>query len=234
MSATRPLGALTGTGADANAAQAMVAGGAVTTSAPSYTTATVNALSLDTAGNLRTVAGAGTAEIGKVAFDHISVAGTAMTRPANTTAYSANDSISDNATAGSVTANVVTLSDTNDDPVNLTEILLASTDTGLGGATVRIHLFNSNPTSSSGVVGGDNAAWSNKQAGWVGSMSGVMTAFSDGSRGRLVPDAGSNIIIDPVSGGRTLYWQVQALTGFTPSGNSTTLTPTFKGYQGRR
>jgi hypothetical protein len=163
------------------------------------------------------------------------VAATALTRPANTTAYTALDSISNNATAGSVTANSVTLSDTNDHPIDISEILLASTDTGPGAAAIqiRLHLFNSDPTASTGVVGGDNAAWSNKQAGWVGSFSGTMRAFSDGSRGVLIADEGTLRLITPVSGAKTLYWQLQAIGGFTPSANSTTFTPTFKGFQAR-
>jgi hypothetical protein len=163
------------------------------------------------------------------------VAATALTRPANTTAYTALDSISNNATAGSVTANSVTLSDTNDHPIDISEILLASTDTGPGTAAIqiRLHLFNSDPTASTGVVGGDNAAWSNKQAGWVGSFSGTMRAFSDGSRGVLIADEGTLRLITPVSGAKTLYWQLQAIGGFTPSANSTTFTPTFKGFQAR-
>lgn len=164
------------------------------------------------------------------------VAGTTLTRPANTTAYSIGDSISDNATAGSVTAKSTNnLSDTNDHPIDIAEILLTSTDTapGAAGTQIRCHLFNSDPTASSGVVGGDNAAWSNKQAGWVGSFSGTMRAFSDGSRGVLVPDEGTLRMISPVSGAKNLYYQLQTLGAFTPSANSTTFTPTFKGFQAR-
>src|SRR6185503_10818913 len=84
---------------------------------------------------------------------------TTLTRPANTTAYTALDSISDNATAGSVTALSATVSDTNDDPIFVNEILVSSTDTGLAGKRIRAYLFNSDPTSSTGVGGGDNAAY---------------------------------------------------------------------------
>lgn len=166
---------------------------------------------------------------------NINVAATATTRPANTTAYTANDSISNNGTAGSVTATSVTVSDLNDAPVDLTEILLDTDDTGPGtaGATIRLHIFNSDPTASSGVGAGDNAAWSNKKAGWVGSFSGTMRAFSDGSRGVLIPDEGTLRIANPVSGAKTLYYQLQTLTAFTPSANSTVFTPRFKGFQGR-
>jgi hypothetical protein len=83
------------------------------------------------------------------------------------------------------------------------------------------------------VGAGDNAAWSNKRAGWLGSFTGTMRAFSDGSRGVLVPDEGALRICNPVSGAKTIYWQLQALGGFTPSANSTTFTPRFKGFQGR-
>ena len=179
---------------------------------------------------------AGTNEVGKVNWTHFSVAGATLTRPANTTAYAIGDSVSDNATAGSVTALTTNdLSDTNDIPVTVMEILLDSTDTGPGTAAIqiRLHLFNSNPTSSSGVVGGDNAAWSNKKAGWVGAFSGTMTAFSDGSKGVLVPDAGTARIALPVSGAKNMYYQLQTLGAFTPSANSTTFIPRFIGYQGR-
>lgn len=166
---------------------------------------------------------------------HFNVAATATTRPANTTAYAANDSISNNGTAGSVTATSVTVSDLNDAPVDLTEILLDTDDTGPGtaGIQIRCHVFNADPTAGSGVVGGDNAAWSNKRNGWIGSFSGTMRAFSDGSKGVLVPDEGTLRIINPVTGAKTLYYQLQTLGAFTPSANSTVFTPRFKGFQGR-
>jgi hypothetical protein len=157
-----------------------------------------------------------------------------LTRPANTTAYAANDSISDNGTAGSVTALSATLSDLNDDPVMLTELLVDTTDTGLAaGISVRAYIYNSDPTANSGVGGGDNAAFSNKRAGFIGSMSGTFRAFSDGGKARLVPDEGSYIVCTPTSGAKTLYVQYQTLAGFTPSANSTTLIGTLKGIQGR-
>lgn len=166
-----------------------------------------------------------------------------LTRPANTTAYTAADSISDNATAGSVTALVSgNISDVNDDPIFISEIHINSTDTGLAGKKIRAYLFNSDPTSSSGVSGGDNAAYAQKKAGYLGSFMGWLeTGFSDGTVGRLVPtynetnftQAGSFIPALPVSGARTLYIQYQAVEAFTPSANSTTIIGTAKGWQGR-
>lgn len=176
-----------------------------------------------------------------------SVAFSTLTRPANTTAYSAGNSISDNATAGSVTALSATISDTNDDPLTLTEILISSTDTGLAGKRIRAYLFNSDPTASTGVVNGNGAAYSQKKAGYIGSMSGVMeTGFSDGTVGRLVPSfndsatsptpnaaAGGFIVTKPTAGAKTLYIQYQAIDAFTPSANSTTIIGTARGFQGR-
>lgn len=177
----------------------------------------------------------------------ISAAFTTLTRAANTTAYTALDSISDNATAGSVTALTGTFSDVNDDPIFISEILINSTDTGLAGKRVRAYLYNSDPTASSGVVAGDNVAFSNKKAGYIGSFSGVLeTGFSDGTVGRLVPSyadgaaasapnaaAGGFIVTKPTSGAKTLFIQYQAVDGFTPSANSTTIIGTARGWQGR-
>lgn len=167
---------------------------------------------------------------------------TTLTRPANTTAYSAGDSISDNATAGSVTALSASVSDTNDDPITITDILIKSTDTGLAGKKIRAYLFNADPTASTGVGGGDNAAYSQKINGYIGMFQGWMeTGFSDGSVGRLVPtfnetnysQAGGFVVVKPTSGAKTLYIQYQAVEAFTPSANSTTIIGTARGFQGR-
>lgn len=170
-----------------------------------------------------------------------------LTRPANQTPYSAGDSISDNGTAGSVTALSATVSDTNDDPVFISEILISSTDTGLAGKRIRAYLFNSDPTASSGVGAGDNAAYSQKKAGYIGSFSGVLeTGFSDGTVGRLVPSfndsatapvpnaaAGGFVAVKPTTGAKTLFIQYQTLDAFTSSAVSTTILGTARGWQAR-
>ncbi|MGE5148605.1 MAG: hypothetical protein ACM3II_00670, partial [Rhodospirillaceae bacterium] len=102
----------------------------------------------------------------------------ALTRPANTTAYSAGDAVSNNATAASVTSIGFPASDVNNAPLLLTHLELLSTDTGpaTAGATFEVWLFNSDPTANSGVGGGDNAAFSQKQAGFIGRMQGTFIA----------------------------------------------------------
>lgn len=175
---------------------------------------------------------AGTNLVGKVKTKFFAVAGTALTRAANVTPYTALDAISDNATPGSVTAKTITVSDVNDDTVTIERLRLASTDTGIAAKSVRAWLYSSDPTASSGVAGGDNLAFSNKQAGFIGTMSGTFRAFADGSVAVLVPDEGARIITVPGTGARTIWWQLQALDAFTPSANSTTFTPTAEGFQG--
>jgi len=191
------------------------------------------------------VLAAGSAVIGKVGIDQtagqnvvktrfFAAVATTLTRPANVTAYSANDSISNNATAASVTALSATVSDTNDDPVCITAVTVDTNDTGLAAAVqVRAYLYNSDPTAISGVGAGDNAAFSNKRAGFIGSVAGTMRAFSDGGKARLVPEEGSYIVAKPASGAQTIFIQFQTLSAFTPSANSTMLIATLEGFQGR-
>lgn len=183
------------------------------------------------------------AKLGKGLANLVFVAAfTTLTRPANTTAYAAADSISDNATAGSVTALSATVSDVNDDPIFIADILINSTDTGLAGKKLRANLFNADPTASTGVGAGDNATYSQKRNGYIGTFVGTLeTGFSDGTVGRLVPcfrdtnytPAGGFIACKPTSGARTLYIQYVAEEGFTPSANSTTIIGTARGWQAR-
>lgn len=166
----------------------------------------------------------------------IIAAASAMTRPANTTAYSANDAVSNNATAGSVTPISFAASDLNDAPVLLTRCRVFTTDTGPGtaGATFEMPLFSADPTANSGVVGGDNSAWSQKLVACIGKMTGTFELSADGSFAVLSPAVGNFIATKPVSGGLTVYAVgFKTLTAFTPSANSTTFTATLEGIQGR-
>lgn len=169
-----------------------------------------------------------------VAERMFSIVGSTLTRPANTTAYAANDAVSNHGTAGSVTPiTFEKVAESRSHPVALTELLLMSTDTGFAGVSVRAWFFNSDPTASSGVGAGDNSAFSQKQAGFIGTMSGALRTFSDGSGGRLVPDEGSYIIANPKDDDKTIYMLLQTLGAATPSANSTTFTPRLRGISGR-
>lgn len=164
----------------------------------------------------------------------LTVAASAMTRPANTTAYAANDAVSNNGTAGSVTAISFTLADLNDQPISIERMRIASTDTGVKSKSFRVFLYQSDPTASTGIVGGDNAAFSTKQGAFIGSLVGTFRSeFSDGAVGEFLPEFGSRIISAPTSGARTIFALLQTLEAFTPSANSTTFTCTLEAIQGR-
>ena len=165
----------------------------------------------------------------------IVVAAAVLTRPANTTAYSAGDAVSNNATAASVTPISFAASDVANAPVTLTHLELLSGDTGpaAAGASFEAWLFNADPTANSGVGGGDNAAFSQKQAGFIGRMSGTFIAASDGSMAILTPVEGSFLPTTPAGGGVAIYALLKTLTAFTPSASSTTFSATLKGFQGR-
>lgn len=159
---------------------------------------------------------------------------TTCTRPANTTQYGVNDSISNNGTAGSVTALSATVSDLNDAPIMLLGVEVDTNDTAIGAATttIKCYVYNSDPTANSGVGGGDNAAFSNKRAGLIGTFSGTFTAMSDGGKAFCAPAVTGGYPCVPTSGAKTLFIQFQITAGTpTPSANSTTLIAKAIGYQ---
>lgn len=160
---------------------------------------------------------------------------TAVTRPANTTVYSAGDAVSNNATAASVTPISFAASDINNAPVEILGGRCFTTDTGPGAASAafELYLFNADPTANSGVGAGDNAAWSQKLINCVGVLSGTFRASLDGSFAEFVPAGPAAVVTTPLSGGTTLYGLVKTLGAFTPSANSTTFTFTLVGEQGR-
>lgn len=162
----------------------------------------------------------------------IAVVGGMLNRPANATPYAAGDAISNNATPASVTAQSFLVSDTADAPVVVERLRIHTTDTGLAaGCTVRAYLYAGDPIANTGIVGGDNSAFSTKRGSFVGSLSGAFKPFSDGGVAVLVPDEGARIVTAPTAGGQTLFVLYQTLSAFTPSAVSTTLTPTLEGFQ---
>jgi hypothetical protein len=199
------------------------------------TPGTTNKVSIGTDGTvaLNAALPAGTNVIGGVKQRAFAIAGSVVTRPANVTAYTALDAVSNNATAASVAATSFALSDTNDDTIALERLRLATADTGVAGKAFRVYLYQADPTASTGVVGGDNAAFSTKQGAFIGSMSGSFRAFSDGSVAVLTPDEGTRIITAPTTGAKTVFGLLQTLNDFTPSANSTVFTPTLEGTQHR-
>ncbi|RVC47569.1 hypothetical protein EN781_00080 [Mesorhizobium sp. M4A.F.Ca.ET.090.04.2.1] len=171
---------------------------------------------------------AGTNLIGKVKTKFIEAVAATMTRPNDTSAYAANDAIANSTTAGSVTPFSFTMSDVNDDLVTIERLRLITTDTGVAGKALRMWLFRASPT----VGAGDNAAFSNPRATFIGSLSGTMRTFSDGSGGIFVPDEGARIITLPTSGGKTVFGLLQTLEAIASPLAQSTWIATLEGFQG--
>jgi hypothetical protein len=151
--------------------------------------------------------------------------GATITRPANTTAYAAGDSISNHATAGSVTELEIEGVSTRAGGVNyIAGARVETNDTGVAD-TFRVYLYKSDPTASTGVAAGDNAAFSNKRAGLIGTLTGEATAMSDGGIIQLMPENGTvEMPFESGDASTSLWWQLQTVDGFTPSANGTTFT----------
>jgi hypothetical protein len=153
-----------------------------------------------------------------------------ITRPSSTTAYTANDALADNATAGSVTPCSWTVGATADKLVGITGGRIKTNDAVLGasGVAYRLWLFSSSPT----VAAGDNAAYTNSTTTLVGTMVGTMRATGFGGFGRLTPeDDGSPMYGAPASGTTTLYGLLQILTTTAAVTASTTVTVTLECQQ---
>lgn len=149
-----------------------------------------------------------------------------LTRPANTTAYAANDAVTDNGGA----AISITMSDTNDYPFTLEAIRITTPDTGPGSAAIawEVWVYNAATTPAA-----DNAAFTSQQSGLIGRFTGTWFATSDGSAVCLVPNDGARRICLPQSGAKTLNLTCKTLGIFTPSANSTVYTFKAEGFQGR-
>jgi hypothetical protein len=158
--------------------------------------------------------------------------GDTLTRPASTTAYSAGDSVSNHATAGSVTPTKVDLSAWADTPVDLEKITVDCNDLGFVNCVLAMHLFSSDPTANTGVGAGDNVAWSNKRAGYLGRFEGFFRTFSDGLNATLLPTEGNSLILLPGAGTQRLWFQYQILSNGAAMTSGSQLIPTFRGRQG--
>jgi hypothetical protein len=183
-----------------------------------------------------TVTGGGSSTVsissGTLAERYFNATFATLTR-STTAAYAINTSISNSSIAVSVTALSATVVNSNNAPFFISSVIVDTNDTALAAACqLRAYLFNSDPTANSGVGAGDAATYSNKRAGYIGSMVGYFQAFSDGGKARLVPEVGSYIMAFPVTSSQNVYIQYQTLTAFTPSSSNSTLIGTVSGVQG--
>jgi len=123
-----------------------------------------------------------------------------FTRPADATAYASGDLVANNTTASSVVPLTFSFpADTT--PGNQTaaadksilrieRVMVSKSTTSTTNATFRVHLFSTNPLSSSpvGITNGDNGAFSVNKAGYIGYVDvSAMIAMKDGAVGFAWP-----------------------------------------------
>jgi hypothetical protein len=148
------------------------------------------------------------------------IAGASFTTPAGTTAYSSGQLIANSGTAASVTPLQFTVCrDLTGTTGMIRRARIKTADTGLAGATVRLHLYKSNPTPANG----DHGAWSTSEADWIGDVDVILDhAFTDPlEKGIGVPAAGSEINYDCNSGVQVVYGLLEARGAITPQGAKT-------------
>lgn len=145
-----------------------------------------------------------------------------FTRPADTTAYASGDLIANSTTAASVTPMSFTVSRINDASGMIRRAKLKKSTTTTTNATFRIHLYQNDPSASTGITNGDNGAWSTKEAGWLGDFDCDMTsstsgrAFSDAADCQCAPAVGTDINFIPKSGSQLIYALLEARAAYTP------------------
>lgn len=179
-----------------------------------------------TAGTL--VLGAGTNLIGTVQSPISPVVTnptSVLTRPADTTAYSQNDLIANNTTAGSVTVPSFAIA-TSGGGACIGRVRLTTNKTsGWDATTFTMRLWTAAPT----YTNGDNAAYAvaTGAAGFLASFSVTLSQFADGASGVGAPAVGNNVC-PKLASGTSIYWDLQytGSASLTPaSGQTFTATP---------
>ena len=145
---------------------------------------------------------------------HDIVAGSPLTRPADTIAYASGDLIANSTAAASVVPIGFANVQRNAGGLSrIRRIRLRKTGAGIANCTIRVHLFaGSAPTLGSG----DNAAMAiaSGSAAYLGSADIVVgQTFADGAAGQLAADV--------LTTGNTLYGLLEARAAYAPASAET-------------
>jgi len=167
------------------------------------------------------------AHVGQVGGNMVNASAN-FTRPADTTAYAANDLVANSTTAGSVDAMSLTIGRIAAGSAMLRRAKLHKSGTSVTNANFRVHLFRADPTT---VTNGDNGAFSvSGVADYLGAFDvNIGQAFTDGAAGFGVPTVGGEIAIKLASG-QVIYALLQALGAYTPA-SAEVFTLTVEAYQ---
>jgi hypothetical protein len=143
------------------------------------------------------------------------VSGAPFTRPNDTTAYASGDLVANSVTAASVVPITLTVASAIDALFRIRRVRLKKSGVVITNASFRVHFYRNTP----GVpAGGDNAAWSTAEAGYLGSIDvTVDKAFTDGAKGFASATIGAEIIAQPTSGAATIFALLEARGAYTPA-----------------
>lgn len=145
-----------------------------------------------------------------------------FTRPADTTAYTANDLVANSVTAGSVVP--MTFSLPRNAGVKLYRASVSVNSAVPTNLKFNLHLYGSLPT----CTNGDNGAWLTTSSNWLGSVAidGTTQTFSDNSVGWSTLTTYPLLLVS-----KTVYGLLQATAAYTPtSGEIFTVTLTGESY----
>jgi hypothetical protein len=145
-----------------------------------------------------------------------------LTRPANTTAYVANQLIASSTTAGSVVVPSFAIATSAGGAVLSRVRLLSNVTSGWDGVSVTVRLWTAAPTYTNGDGGAYAVATG--AAGWIASFLIALSQYGDGAISASQLTAANEMAIKLASG-TTIYWDMQIMGAATPiSGQTFTLT----------
>lgn len=134
-----------------------------------------------------------------------------ITRPANTTVYSANDVVADVSAAFLPFLNVAKAVGAG---IKVIRVRIQTEDTGIAGKKFNLHLYRDTPTFIA-----DNAAFAVSYANASKRIGAIPVVIGIGNMGTVGMNDYNNVIINPVA--RDVYFILETVDGFTPSANST-------------
>ena len=134
-----------------------------------------------------------------------------ITRPANTTVYSAGDVVAD------VSAAFVKLADvakTIGAGVKIIRVRIQTEDTGVASKKFNLHMYKDAPTFIA-----DNAAFAVSYANASKRIGAIPVVMGTGNLATVGMNDYNQCIVNPTA--RDVYWILETVDGFTPSANST-------------
>jgi hypothetical protein len=150
------------------------------------------------------------------------VVAASFTRPANTTAYAVGALVANSTAAGSVAPLACAVARKVAGTGLIRRARLSSSNAAAVGASFRIHLFKTAPTSTVGDGGVFAGAVNGLAAIHLGYFDVTLDrSFSDGAKGVGAPAVGTEIVFDAAAGSQSIYALVEARSAYVPASGET-------------